>query len=200
MFSSIFKKRPAPKHEPVFIFVHLNAKLMPIERGERFEDPLDKQLKKAGYGEVTGAGTGQEPKTGEIAFSGIDVELTDLDAGIPFLTQALEKLGAPKGSRLEFSRNGQDIKHPFGLLEGVGIYLNGTDLPPEVYQTSDINKVIDRVQAAIKGKGTAQDFWEGPTETALYLYGPSADAMLAAIKPVLDSEPLCQKARTVRIA
>jgi hypothetical protein len=42
--------------------------------------------------------------------------------------------------------------------------------------------------------------WQGPRETALYLYGQSADAMLARIRPFLDIYPLCQKARIVKLA
>lgn len=196
---SLFKKPAKPKHDPVFVFAKLNAKVMPFDRGDRFEDPLDKAIKKAGFGEVTGGGTGQQP-TGEIDHSGIDIDVVDIEQGIPFITATLDRLGAPKGSQLEYEHKGQTHTVPFGSLEGIGIYLNGTDLPPEVYEKSDINVVIETINKLLKGRGSAQDFWEGPSETALYLYGPSADAMLAAVQAFIASEPLCQKARVVRIA
>jgi hypothetical protein len=41
--------------------------------------------------------------------------------------------------------------------------------------------------------------WDGPRETALYLYGRSAETMLARIRSFLDTYPLCQKAWIVTI-
>ncbi|HZW06163.1 MAG TPA: hypothetical protein VFF65_03490, partial [Phycisphaerales bacterium] len=89
---------------------------------------------------------------------------------------------------------------PFGKLEGIAVYLNGTDLGPEVYQSSDVNVVIEEINNAVKGRGAAADFWEGPRETALYLYGASADEMKSLIAPFMASYPLCRKARIERIA
>jgi hypothetical protein len=42
-------------------------------------------------------------------------------------------------------------------------------------------------------------YWEGPTETALYLYGPSADAIEEKVAPVLASEPSAALTRVVRL-
>jgi hypothetical protein len=196
----LFGKRK-PQADPVFVFAHINAKAMPIDRGERFEDPLDEALKKARLGEVTGGGCGLVSTTSnEVAFVGIDIDLTDLDRGLPLVASTLEELGAPKGSRLEFERNGAKETLPFGRLEGLAIYLNGTDLPAETYANADVNAVIDRVNELLTGKGAAIDFWEGPTETALYCYGRAADEMSAALAPCMQQEPLCQRARVVRFA
>lgn len=45
--------------------------------------------------------------------------------------------------------------------------------------------------------GEARTTWSGAAETAFYHYGPSADAMLEALRPVLDAYPVCQNARIV---
>ncbi len=47
-------------------------------------------------------------------------------------------------------------------------YSNGVDLPAEIYQTCDINYVIERMEQAIEGIGRMYSYWEGNTYTALY--------------------------------
>lgn len=91
---------------------------------------------------------------------------------------------------------------PFGAAEGLAIYLNGTDLPPEVYQQCDVNEFIDVVNKRLDaaGAGAILGSWEGPTETALYMYGRSASGMRKAIGPYVAEYPLSQRARLVEIA
>ena len=55
---------------------------------------------------------------------------------------------------------------------------------------------IDR---ALSGIGSVHSHWQGPTETALYVYGRKASEMRAALQPFLDSYPLCHRARVVPI-
>ena len=83
--------------EPVFAYAQINAKIMPMDRGEQFEDPLMEQFEKNGYGAVTGAGT-QLGDQNEIAYCGIDIDLFDVQKGVPFVCQFLSEHGAPKGS------------------------------------------------------------------------------------------------------
>ena len=85
----------------------------------------------------------------------------------------------------------------FGVSEGVGIYLNGSELPNEVYAESDVNVVMDDLAASLGDAGDLRSWWEGPSETALYLYGPSASAIRMAVEPVLSTHPLCEGARVV---
>ena len=54
------------------IIAQLNAKLMPFDRGQYFEDPLDDALKGRGLGEVTGGGTAQS-ESGEILYCEIEI-------------------------------------------------------------------------------------------------------------------------------
>lgn len=201
MFSFFRKKVNAkPARSSVFAYAKLNSRTMPIDRGDRFEDPLQGELEKSGCAEVTGGGTMQDPETGEISFCGIDLDMFDVQTAVPLICSTLTRLGAPKGSALEYKVDGNDVVVEFGAFEGLAVYLNGTDLPKEVYQQSDVNVVIEEINKAIDGRGAAVDFWEGPRETALYLYGISADEMRRLIEPFMASYPLCQRARVERIA
>lgn len=94
-----------------FVFVKVTESIMPIERGSKYEDPLDAALKKARLGEVTGGGSSLS-RDRKIEWVGIDVELTEVMKGIPFLRKTLIDLGAPKGSTLEYDFNGNKIEVP----------------------------------------------------------------------------------------
>jgi hypothetical protein len=185
--------------KPTFAYAQLNARIMPIARGERFEDPLTKALQENGFGEVTGGGTSQL-KTGEIEYCGIDLDLSDAEKGAPFVCKKLAELGAPKGSKLCYEHEGKKVEVPFGIAEGIAIYLNGTDLPDEVYQQSDVNVVVDTLDRLLGDRGAVQGNWQGQTETALYLYGNSAQEMRELISGFMAEYPLCQRARIETIA
>ena len=94
-----------------FVFVKVTESIMPIARGNKYEDPLDEALKKARLGEVTGGGSSLS-KDKKIEWVGLDVELTDVMKGIPFLRKKLIELGAPKGSTMEYQLNGSKKEVP----------------------------------------------------------------------------------------
>jgi hypothetical protein len=180
------------------VIARLNVRAQPLDRGEVFEDPLDQVLQAAGTGQVTGGGTmlGTE---GEIEFCDIEITVSDAaDATLAAIREALEGLGAPKGSRLIWNDGANELG--FGTLEGLAVYLNGTDLPDAVYEQSDLNVVYDEFGKLVGSEGRVVSHWQGPRETALYLYGRSAATMLSRIRPFLDTYPLCDKARIVKIA
>jgi hypothetical protein len=185
---------------PIFAYAQLNARVMPLDRGEWYEDPLAEALAENGFGEVTGGGTLLQSEGGEIEYCGIDIDLFDIRKGVPFVCEFLTQRGAPKGSKLQYERKGKDIEVPFGLSEGLAIYLNGTDLPAEVYQECDVNEVYEQINRLLGDRGAIQGHWRGPTETALYLYGYSAEEMGHLVSGYLAEYPLCQRARVVRIA
>lgn len=181
------------------VTVRLNARLQPVHRGAMFEEPLAEVLTALSLGEVTGGGTQLSGDDTGVSFC--DIELTLPDAGeiaVQSLIAALEELGAPKGSKLIVEAAGAET--PFGAHEGLGLFLNGTELPDEVYKTCDINHVIDELDLLMGEKGRFRSYWEGALDTALYCYGPSFAAMREAIEPLLASYPLCQKARVEQIA
>jgi hypothetical protein len=184
---------------PISAYAQLNARIMPLDRGERYEDPLGEALAENGFGQVTGGGTMQS-KEGEIEYCGIDLDLFDVPQGVPFVCEFLARCGAPRGSKLQYEDEGRKVEVPFGTAEGLAIYLNGTDLPDEVYRECDVNEVYDEINRRLGERGAIQGHWQGPTETALYLYGCSADEMRDLISGYMAEYPLCQRARVVRIA
>ena len=172
--------------------------IQPIDRGERYEDPLQEALEQKGLGEVTGGGT-QLGEKGEIEFADVEIMLADLNGAVEFTRIALEGLGAPAGSELLIEGPDGEKSIPFGVAQGVGIYLDGINLPQEVYEQSDLNDLAGQLTAALQkhGGGEIRGCWSGAEETALYIYGKDADAIYTAIEPVLNSYPLCQNARVV---
>ena len=71
-----------------------------MDRGERYEDPLDAFLKANGLGEVSGGGT-QLLETGEIEYCEVELQLTSVAPEVlDAVAQQLQSAGAPKGSVL----------------------------------------------------------------------------------------------------
>ncbi|MHC4499874.1 MAG: hypothetical protein ACYS21_12260, partial [Planctomycetota bacterium] len=92
------------------VTAQLNHLLMPLARGERYEDPLHELLAQKGLGEIDGGGTMQS-QSGEILYIDVEIILNNSTEGIPFLIEQLEALGAPKGSilRIHDSEPSRDI-------------------------------------------------------------------------------------------
>lgn len=198
-------KKKAPRKDALknkaassIIVAQLNARTQPMHRGEFFEDPLDRELKRASIGEVVGGGTLQN-KTGEIQYCDIEIEVANSNrAAVSKVRKILERLGAPKGSKLIIEAESRELS--FGVMDGLAIYLNGTDLPDEVYEKCDSNVVYAEFSRLLEGEGRVLSYWQGPTETAFYLYGKSAAEMKSRISTFVASYPLCRKCRIERIA
>ena len=174
--------------------IELNAKLQPMHRVQLFEEPLEKVLLQASAGELIGGGTLQSA-TGEIEKCDII-----LDANDEWVEKMLTYLRGiriiPQGSRVICN---QEII-PIGKAESLAIYLNGTDLPTEVYQSNDVNELISGLQDALGEKCFMFSWWEGQKETALYFYGEKYSELYGAVKPILDVHPLCKLSHTKQIA
>lgn len=198
MLSRLLKfSAPARSAVGDMVIARLNARAQPLDRGDVFENPLKDILDAAGTGKVTGGGTmlGEE---GEIEFCDLEIMVPEAtDAALGAIRGALEGLGAPKGSKLIWNEGANELE--FGTFEGLAVYLNGTDLPDAVYEQSDVNVVYEEFDKLVGSEGRVVSHWQGPRETALYLYGRSAETMLARIRPFLDTYPLCKKARIVKI-
>lgn len=194
--SLLFGKKGAPKRiYPVR--VQLNAKIMPLDRGRLFQDPLSAALEAEGLGISEDGGT-LSAANGEIEYCDVEVDLYEnTERAYDFVKRTVERLGAPKGSKLHVS---PDDVRPIGVCEGLAIYLNGTDLADEVYASCDSNFVRDELDRLAKGEGEVLGYWQGPRETALYLYGGSFAEMQRRIADFIATYPLCQKSRVVRIA
>ena len=201
IFTSLFNKK-TDSEGPVrnFIIAQLNEKVMPIDRGLVYEDPIDEFLKENQYGEVTGGGTLQE-KTGELAYCDIEIELSanDIDKTvIANIIDKIESLGAPKGSKLIIEGTKEEI--PFGKKEGLALYIDGQNLSPEVYAECDINFVLSEVHRLTNIEPNADRNWQGEKETALYFFSDSFEQMKSSISEFIETYPLCKGARVVQIA
>ena len=181
------------------VTAQLNHLLMPLDRGARYEDPLQEALAARGLGEVVGGGT-MQLQSGEIEYIDVAVALTDATQGIPLVIATLEALGAPRGSKLLIGEGESVRELPFGKAEGVAVYLDGVNLPDAVYATSDVNVVIEELDRRLEGVGEMQSYWQGPRETALYFYGRDAEEMKRLMADFLAVYPLCAGARVVTVA
>lgn len=192
-------KKQEPVEEGVYVTARLNAKVQPIDRGDYYEDPLNHALETVNLGKVTGGGTQLTDEPCGIEFCDLEICVHETnEETLAAIIKRLNDLGAPKGSRLIIEESGKEI--PFGVTEGVAVYLNGTDLPDEVYRDCDINHVIDEFDKLLEGKGAFRGYWEGERETALFCYGGSYSEMKAALEPFLNAYPLCEQARVEQIA
>jgi len=181
----------------VLFEVTINARIRPMQRGEIYEDVLAEILAQHSLGSVLGAGSMLLP-SGEIGHCNIEIEVSKPAEATALILAVLEEIGVPKGSKIKECSTGSEI--PFGTLEGLAIYLNDTDLEPEVYENCDPNHVYNELDRLVDGVGKVFNYWEGPNETAFYLYGSSYLQMKALITEFTQTYPLCQKCRIEQIA
>ena len=180
------------------VVVHLNVRSQPLQRGEFFEDPLDELLAEEGMGSVVGGGTELADEPAGLSSCSIEISVTDADPDtIQTIIVLLEKLGAPKGSEMRIEG---EAPIPFGVTEGLALFLNRTDVPGEVYESSAVNATLSGLSDAMIGKGILLGYWEGSRETALYFYGTSFDAMKEAALAYTVRDPLCRQCRFEQIA
>ena len=179
-----------------FVLARITEHVEPIERGERYEDPLAAFLNEHGLGEVTGGGS-QLNEDGEIEFADVELELVNLDDAITKVVQQLEAMGAPFGSSIQFAAESGRETLPFGKYEQLTIYLDGTGLPDTVYESLDFDGLYRELGEAVSREagGQARSVWTGPTETAIHLAGPSADALDRVVTAMWSTVPIFQNAR-----
>ena len=91
--------------------VRMPDPLSPSARSLKYSEPLDGALRREGLGRVLGGST-ELSRDRRIVSVGIEVEVRDLDRGVPFVRRALRELGAPQGSMVEFERFGLAVELP----------------------------------------------------------------------------------------
>lgn len=196
----LFGIKKKEEHSENFVVATLNDKVMPIDRGEIYEDPLDEFLQANGIGEVTGGGT-MQLKSGELEYCDIEIQLNsnEIDESqIKAIIEKLEELGAPKGSKLRIEKTEQKIE--FGKKEGLGIYLDGINLSDEVYKISDSEALALEIRRLAKIEDNTLRYWQGNTETGLYFYGDSFEQIKNSIADFISSHPECENCRIEQIA
>jgi hypothetical protein len=102
---SVYAQKPAV----TLVFVKIQDQIIPLQRESKYEIPLSTALRNAKVGEVTGGGTMMN-KEKSIVWVGVDVYLSDLDTGLPFLVAKLRELGVPPGSTIEYTLHGKKIQ------------------------------------------------------------------------------------------
>jgi hypothetical protein len=114
---------------PHLVIARVYEHIEPIDRGNRYEDPLQAVLEQKTIGQVTGGGS-QLNELGGIAYAEIEIELANLDDALGVVCEALESAGAPQGSEpLQDDR----VLREFGTQQCLAVHLDGTSLPDEVY-------------------------------------------------------------------
>lgn len=174
------------------IIARLYEYIEPIDRGNRYEDPLHAALEAAQAGAVTGGGS-QLNELGGIDFVDVEIELANLDAAVDLVAQTLEAAGAPEGSEI---RDGDNVVRVFGRHQCLAIFLDGVSLPDDVYATLDFDQVVTAIGNAA-GPDSYHGCWQGNEETGLFFFGSDAEDMFTRVEPVLRTLPIGQNARVV---
>jgi hypothetical protein len=182
------------------IVAEINDKIKPIDRGDVYEEPIDKFLKANKLGEICGGGTLLE-KNGEILSCDIQMQLFTENPEKELLNtiiKKLEELGAPIGSKLVSENNNTKIE--FGKLQGIALYLDGINLPDEVYRSADPFFLVSEIKKLAGIQTEVIREWTGESETGFYFYGDSYERIKDSIADFIATYPLCKGARIVRIA
>ena len=179
---------------PHVVLARMYEHIEPIDRGVRYEDPLQEALEARNIGRVTGGGS-QLNELGAIDFGDVEIELADLDGALSLVVEALERAGAPQGSEV-IDLSDSRVLREFGTQQCLAVFLDGTTLPEEVYQDLDFDAVVTEIGEAA-GRDSFRGFFQGNEETGLFYFGANADEMFTRVEPVLRKLPIGQNARVV---
>lgn len=99
------------------IYIMLPEPLEPVERSEKYADPLDAELRLTGLGYVSGGGSSLSDElpdgTREIESCGIDVDTMHVDDARALLRDHLPELGCRKGTTLQFRKDDKPLQDQF---------------------------------------------------------------------------------------
>ena len=102
-----------PDPDAEYLYVEIPDPVGPLERGEKYEDPLEGTLSEQSLGTVTGGGSMMNAdKT--IDYVGLDVTVYDLEKSLPVIAAKMRELGAPKGTVIRY---GDDDTAPYDIWE-----------------------------------------------------------------------------------
>lgn len=178
---------------PLTVVQRIPARLQPAHRDDLLVTPITGLLGRLSPGTRLAATETVVSPEGEPLEAVLQWEVPLEDAeGVVAALLDLEG-GLPTGTTVEI--HGKAVA--CGELAGVALYLNGTDLPDEVYAASGLQEVVTTLQEALGRVGQLWSYWQGPAETGLYFYGPDG----AAIRDVLAAQasvvPLLESSRLV---
>ncbi len=169
----------------------------PMDRRRRYESPLFVALNQRGCGSLIGVSSCMSREL-EVEYVDIDMDLDDLEGALELVKGVLVKAGAPACSEFRLAGDGGEEIIGFGKVEGLAVYLDGVNLPDDVYELCNINELADLIKDKLAAAGgEIRGSWVGPNETSIYMYGPNAEVMFAALEPIMSGYPLCRNARVV---
>lgn len=172
----------------------INEYIEPIDRGDRYEDPLDRALKERGFGAVSGGGT-QLDDEHQPLWADLDIELANLDEALDFTRETLNNLGVPIGSNLHYEKDGERHSLDLGKLEVLGIYLDGIGLGDEVYAELDFDAFYTELTNILKPVAELRGIRQANEETGLFAVGLSADKAYELLPSLPAKMPILQNAR-----
>ena len=105
-------KKANTRHTPVFLLIHLPQGFSPIDRAERFEDPLEMAL--GPHGVLSGGGTSID-EDGNPMSADIELEIYDMLRALPIIRRVLVEQQAPQGSVVTRLTQGGDFEILFGM-------------------------------------------------------------------------------------
>jgi hypothetical protein len=102
------------------------------------------------------------------------------------------------------------LEQLFGRTDGVNepaavtthavlVHLDGQGLSDHVFRDGDLSTLEDQLLRVVEdcAVGELDGNELDPAKTTLYMYGPDADRLFAAVEPTLRGHPLCRNARVV---
>ena len=102
--------------EGTAFYIKIPEAVQPIERGEKYEEPLWDEFEKDNSGEIIGGGTMMDTDK-NIEYCGIDVTVADVEKGLEIMRRVLIKQGAPEGTLL-IQLEPKEIEHPLHKPKG----------------------------------------------------------------------------------
>jgi hypothetical protein len=100
-----------------FVYLMLPDPIGPLDRGSKYEGPLDQVLRKGDLGSVSGGGSqlGEADENGNdtIEYCGVDIEIKSIDSALKVLRDYLPLLGAPMGSQIHYTRDGARLQDEY---------------------------------------------------------------------------------------
>lgn len=167
--------------------IHLNARIMPIDRGSQFEDPLFEVLEERFPGtEWTGAGT-QTSETGEPVSCDIvaDVPRRHTKKILSVVAEFLTAHGAPKGSWAGFDPKRNTVT--FGELEGTQIRVDVAGAKSAGAPSEFFDELLVSTEAAVTPASSWMSVWESNEWLTITYYGRSGAELLRVAEEVIPA-------------
>jgi hypothetical protein len=172
----------------------LHEYIEPMDRGDRYEDPLSERLQQENIGEVTGGGS-QMDENFKIKYVELEIYLANLDGAVTRLLAILEEIGAPKGSELIYHKDDKEQRIKFGRTEGLALILDAK-LAPELWE-KHAQEVWPTLQEILSknGVGELHGTYANDEVTEIYIYGDSRSEIEKELLNFRETFPLCKNSK-----